>query len=88
MTVYELLTCAGLLVSIHGSDAVEDGLVVLGDALEVDPDNAGVNVGQPSSPLEQKHKFSKLELDGDSLHYHFKVLDWNGSRSRHKFFVD
>ena len=54
--------CQDSLSAFTGSDAVEDGLVVLGDALEADPDDAGVNVGQPSSPLEQKHKYQSLNL--------------------------
>ena len=71
-----------------GSDAVEDDLVVLGDALEADPDDAGVNVGQPSSPLEQKHTISKHELEGDSLLISLKSLDLEWERARCNLILD
>ena len=47
----------GLLVSIHGSDAVLDGLEVLGVALEEDyPDSGSVKVDTEVSPLQWNTK--------------------------------
>ena len=57
MTITSFLRVPGLLVSIHGSDAVLDGLEVLGVALEEDyPDSGGVKVDTEVSPLQWNTK--------------------------------
>ena len=38
------LTCAGVLLRDHGSDAVKELVADVGEALEADPDVAGDNV--------------------------------------------
>lgn len=57
MTITSFLRVPGLLVSIHGSDAVLEGLEVLGVALEEDyPDSGDVKVDTEVSPLQWNTK--------------------------------
>ena len=56
MTKTSFLRVPGLLVSMHGSDAVLDDLEVLGDAFEEDsPESGGVKVDTRSLTSVMEH---------------------------------
>ena len=79
--------CQDSLSAFTGSDAVEDDLVVLGDTLEDDPDDAGVNEDNQAH-LCKKTQNSKLELDGDSLLISLKSLDLEWEQARCNLILD
>ena len=61
------LTCAGVLLRDHGSDAVKELVVEVGGALEADPDVAGDNVYIELTFCNIKGIVEKLELDKDLI---------------------
>ena len=61
------LTCAGVLLRDHGSDAVKELVVEVGEALEADPDVAGDNVYTELTFCNIKEMVEKLELDEDLI---------------------
>ena len=61
------LTCAGVLLRDHGSDAVKELVVEVRGALEANPDVAGDNVYTELTFCNTKEMVEKLELEEDLI---------------------